>query len=96
MAKTKKKIAEDKPSSGSARKAPGTKTAKPKGAPKREESAEHAAHLSAGVLSSEVRERMIRESAYLRAERRGFEGGTPEQDWFEAEQEVDRTLSWKS
>ena len=32
------------------------------------------------------------EAAYLRAERRGFVGGSPEQDWLEAEQEVRRRL----
>jgi hypothetical protein len=28
-------------------------------------------------------------AAYYRAERRGFVGGSPEQDWLEAEAEVD-------
>jgi hypothetical protein len=31
---------------------------------------------------------LVAEAAYLRAERRGFVGGSPEQDWLEAEQEV--------
>ena len=45
------------------------------------------------ALSLDERRRMIELAAYLRAERRGFAGGTPEQDWFEAEAEVDRMLA---
>jgi hypothetical protein len=33
---------------------------------------------------------MVAEAAYFRAERRGFVGGSPEQDWFEAEIELRR------
>jgi hypothetical protein len=44
-------------------------------------------------VSPEERYRMIAEAAYLRAERRGFAEGSPEQDWLEAEAEVDRRLS---
>jgi len=33
-------------------------------------------------------QRMVAEAAYFRAERRGFIGGSPEQDWFEAEVEL--------
>ncbi|MFU8857659.1 MAG: DUF2934 domain-containing protein [Deferrisomatales bacterium] len=36
---------------------------------------------------------MVRRAAYLRAERRGFRGGSPEQDWLEAEREVDEVLA---
>jgi hypothetical protein len=35
---------------------------------------------------------MVALAAYLRAERRGFIGGSPEQDWLEAEAELRRTL----
>ena len=38
------------------------------------------------------RRRLIAEAAYLRAERRGFVDGTPDQDWLEAELEVDWML----
>ncbi|MFU8857077.1 MAG: DUF2934 domain-containing protein [Deferrisomatales bacterium] len=34
-------------------------------------------------------EALIRQAAYVRAESRGFVGGSPEQDWLEAEAEVD-------
>lgn len=50
----------------------------------------------AGVGAGE-RQRLIAEAAYLKAERRGFAGGDPEQDWNEAEAEVDQLLlqGWK-
>jgi hypothetical protein len=35
---------------------------------------------------------MISEAAYYKAEQRGFSGGDPEQDWFEAEAEIQATL----
>jgi hypothetical protein len=35
-------------------------------------------------------QRMVAEAAYFRAEQRGFVGGSPEQDWFEAEVELRR------
>ena len=35
---------------------------------------------------------MIREAAYLRAERRGFGGGSEVADWLAAEREVDELL----
>jgi len=40
----------------------------------------------------EQRYQMIMESAYFRAETRGFVGGDPAQDWLEAEAEIDRML----
>lgn len=46
-----------------------------------------------GKVSSEQRYCMIAEAAYYRAERRGFSGGNPLQDWVEAEAEIDRLLS---
>jgi hypothetical protein len=39
---------------------------------------------------------MIAETAYYLAERRGFVGGNPEQDWLEAEAQIDRILGGKS
>jgi hypothetical protein len=46
-----------------------------------------------GRPSPDERERLIREAAYLRAEQRGFVGGFPEEDWAEAEHEVDARLA---
>ena len=40
--------------------------------------------------SDDERRRLISESAYYRAERRGFEPGHEEEDWLEAEKDVDR------
>lgn len=34
----------------------------------------------------------IAEAAYYRAEKRGFEPGLEDQDWFEAEREIDAVL----
>jgi hypothetical protein len=35
---------------------------------------------------------MIQLTAYLRAEKRGFQGGDPMQDWLDAEREVNAML----
>jgi DUF2934 family protein len=45
------------------------------------------------AVSPERRRAMIAESAYLRAERRGFAPGHEVDDWFAAEREVDALLS---
>ncbi|MFH1263975.1 MAG: DUF2934 domain-containing protein [Pseudomonadota bacterium] len=44
------------------------------------------------TLTPEERYRMICEAAYFIAERRGFSGGDPVQDWLAAEEKVDRML----
>jgi len=44
-------------------------------------------------VSSAQRERMIREAAYMHAERRGFTGGSADDDWLAAEREVDARLA---
>ena len=44
------------------------------------------------AVDAETRRQMIAEIAYLRAEARGFTGGNPEQDWLEAEKEINRLL----
>ena len=38
------------------------------------------------------RDNMIAEAAYFIAENRGFSGGDTEQDWYEAENKIDRFL----
>jgi len=45
------------------------------------------------VLTPEQRYRLIAEAAFLKAERRGFEGGDPLRDWLEAEKEVEISLN---
>lgn len=45
-----------------------------------------------GGVTPEQRYRMICDAAYYRAERRGFIGGDPAQDWAEAELEIDQLL----
>lgn len=44
-------------------------------------------------VSPEERHRMIACTAYFRAERRGFVGGSPAEDWYEAEAEIDALLA---
>jgi Protein of unknown function (DUF2934) len=44
------------------------------------------------AVSEDARRAMIAEAAYLRAERRGFTGGSEEEDWLAAEAEVDALL----
>jgi hypothetical protein len=52
-----------------------------------------AAPFSDAPISSDDRRRMIAEAAYFRAERRGFEGGSADEDWYQAEREIDRLLA---
>jgi len=63
--------------------------AKPK-SPKR--SSTHRGAMSATQASEAERQRMISESAYYRAMMRGFENGSPEDDWLAAEREINRLL----
>jgi hypothetical protein len=46
-----------------------------------------------GVIGPQERYRMIAEAAYFLAERRGFIGGSPDEDWLQAEAEVERRLA---
>ena len=47
---------------------------------------------AATKITAGQRRQMIAESAYFRAERRGFDGGDPVADWVAAEGEVDAEL----
>ncbi|HHM04523.1 MAG TPA: DUF2934 domain-containing protein [Gammaproteobacteria bacterium] len=49
--------------------------------------------LPAVVITPEQRRQMIAEAAYYQAEKRGFSGGNPAEDWLAAEREVDRQLA---
>jgi len=78
---------------GSARTAEAAPPAE-KAAPRRREAfkgAESAASTGSTV-SEDIRRRMIEQSAYLRAERRGFSAGGEVEDWLLAEAEVDALL----
>jgi Protein of unknown function (DUF2934) len=52
-----------------------------------------ATDASIPTVSAEQRRSMIAESAYRRAERRGFTGGDPVADWLDSEKEVDALLA---
>ncbi len=41
------------------------------------------------ALSPEERQRLIGELAFKKAQARNFQNGSPEQDWYEAEREID-------
>lgn len=56
-------------------------------------SAADASPSSIHAVTAEQRHMMIAESAYRRAERRGFATGDPMADWLESEREVDALLS---
>jgi len=64
-----------------------TTTKKPKAATTR------TSKLGALELSPDDRFRMIAETAYLKAEQRGFEGDKSMEDWLQAEAEVDARFS---
>jgi len=51
------------------------------------------AHAVAALVPPEVREQMIAEAAYYRAELRGFEAGSEWEDWYQAEAEIDRLIA---
>lgn len=44
------------------------------------------------TITEKERQHLIQEAAYYRAEHRGFLGGNPEQDWFEAESDINKLL----
>ncbi len=54
--------------------------------------AEKKAAQKARKITAEERHQLIAEAAYIRAEKRGFQGGDPVVDWLEAEQEVEQRL----
>jgi hypothetical protein len=49
-------------------------------------------YAPAGGVSPEQRHDMIAQAAYFKAQRRGFLDGSTEEDWFEAESEIDAML----
>lgn len=51
------------------------------------------ARASSADISPDLRQQMIAEAAYLRAEQRGFGAGDPLDDWLAAEREVDLLLA---
>ena len=72
-------------------------SAAPKAAPAQPKRAARPAKPAAAPakahVSEETRRAMIAESAYLRAERRGFAPGNEVEDWVAAEKEVDALLN---
>ena len=87
--KPKKKTAESGKTSRGAKSAARPRTAA-KTAPKKTVAAK--AERGSATISREQRQAMVAEAAYFMAERRGFAGGDPEQDWREAEAEINTLL----
>ena len=56
-------------------------------------SPQSASSPGAGRVSAQLREMMIREAAYFRAEHRAFAPGMDLEDWFAAEREIDGVLA---
>lgn len=75
--------------------APPTAPVRPKRAVKAKTPTAAAAPPAKAHVSDETRRGMIAESAYLRAERRGFAPGGEVEDWIAAEREVDALLNVK-
>lgn len=91
--KTPKKRATIKAKNTSASKAK-TTTRKRKSVSKPEKAAAKSrAQVAAINISDEQRMEMIAQAAYYKAEKRGFTGGDPSEDWISAELEIDALLS---
>jgi len=64
----------------------------PPPAPARNENKSPRTPSSKPQVTSQEREQMIATKAYLRAEQRGFASGHEQEDWLQAEAEVDRLI----
>ena len=65
----------------------------PPPAPARNENNSPRTSSSKPQVTSQEREQMIATKAYLRAEQRGFASGHEQEDWLQAEAEVERLIS---
>jgi len=70
-----------------------TKTAKKRSTAAKAVKKQSKAQVRPIDVSPEERRRMIDESAYLRAEQRGFADGDPVTDWLRSEREIDKVLA---
>lgn len=88
------KLANTKEASKAPSKKPGTRTASAsiKGNGEVVAKSKSKKASSVGAVTPEQRYRMICDAAFYRAERRGFIGGNVEQDWIDAEMEIDQQL----
>ena len=71
-----------------------TKTAPPSSATAGETKKAAGANVGSPRIQITEKERhdLIAHAAYLAAARRGFQGGSPERDWLDAEAEIDASL----
>ncbi|MBU2478894.1 MAG: DUF2934 domain-containing protein, partial [Gammaproteobacteria bacterium] len=89
MANTTTKSSTTRSNKTSQSKAPPTSLATPR---KARTKASVKAPAKAKEISPDLRQQMIAEAAYLRAEQRNFSPGDPLDDWLVAEREVDLLL----
>jgi hypothetical protein len=74
--------------------APAAKPAKAPAKPRTTRSKAAASAVSNAIqMTPEERHRVVAEAAYFIAERRGFAGGSPIEDWLQAEADIDRMLA---
>ena len=75
--------------------APAAKPTKAPAKPRATRSSKSAASAVSNAiqLTPEERHRVVAEAAYVIAERRGFAGGSPIEDWLQAEADIDRMLA---
>jgi len=91
-AKTAPAASKPKETAAAAQAKPTPETA-PEAAPEASGESGTASEPPAAEVTPEQKLQMIAEAAYFRAERRGFVGGNPTEDWVAAEAEVEARLS---
>ncbi len=53
------------------------------------------ASTTSAAIDPDTRAQMVAEAAYYRAQKRGFEGGQEQEDWYEGEREIEELLKDK-
>ena len=91
--KTKAKVSSKTTKAKTTGKKASTAKASPKKTTSTKSSARKTSTKNAAVISVEQRNAMIEKMAYLMAEKRGFTGGDPTQDWLAAESEIDASIT---
>lgn len=66
---------------------------KSKGAKMAAGKSKSATKTTGSFVTPEQRRQMIAEAAYFIAEHRGFDAGSPETDWYYAENQIDQMLT---
>ena len=91
--KAKRKVSSKTSKAKSAPKKTTAAKASPKKTSSKKSTTRKTSAKNAAVISIEQRHAMIEQKAYLFAEKRGFVGGDPTQDWLAAESEIDASIT---